>query len=142
MAANDHAPTISTSSFRWLILIGLCLTVAGVLANFQLERHSFVNTQDSEFRFLSDTFLPILMLGLLMTLIGSLLWAWRATIRDLVLYGLGIIILVPLALALIPINIHGWTAAFMFVGAVGILVGALFLVSAGVRALVEHKAKS
>ena len=142
MTANDQAPTISTFPARWVILIGVCLTAAGVLAYFQLERHSFVSTEDFEFRFLSDMFLPILALGLLTTLTGSVLWAWRAKIRDLVLYGLGTIIFVPLAVTLIPINVHGWTAAFMFVGVAGILIGGLFLVSAIVRALVHHRAKS
>jgi hypothetical protein len=142
MATNDHVPAYSISSARWVILIGLCVTAAGVLASFQLERHSFVETQDFEFRFLSEIFLPVLALGLLTILTGSVLWAWRAVIRDLVLYGLGTLILAPLALALIPINIHDWTAAFMFVGAAGILIGSLFLVFAFVRALVHHRAKS
>jgi uncharacterized membrane protein len=88
------------------------------------------------------TFLPALMLGPLTTLIGSVLWAWRAAIRDVALYGLGIVILVPLALALIPINIHGCTAAFMFVGVAGTLIGGLFLVFAAVRAFNHRRAKS
>jgi hypothetical protein len=139
---NDHSPACSTSSARWAILIGVCLTAAGVLLYFQLERHSFVETQDVEFRFLSETFLPVLALGLLTTMAGSILWARRAAIRDLVLYGLGTIILVSLALKLIPINVHDWTAAFMFVGAAGILIGSLFLLFAIVRALVHLRVKS
>jgi hypothetical protein len=142
MATNNHAPLRSISTVRWIILIGLSVTAAGILASFQLERHSFVETRDFEFRFLSEMFLPVLALGLLTTLTGSVLWARRAAIRDLVVYGLGTIILIPLALALIPINVHDWTAVFMFVGLAGVLIGSLFLVFAFGRAIVHRRAKS
>ena len=142
MAANDHAPTVSTSSARRLIKTGLCLTAVGLLAGFQLERHGSVNTQDFEFHFLSDSLVPVFMLGLLTMLIGSILWAWRATIRDLSFYGVGIVILV-LALAFIPVHVnpHGWAMGFIPVGAEGILVGGLFLILAAIRAVIQYRAK-
>jgi hypothetical protein len=105
------------------------------LGNFQRERHSFASTTDFEFSFLSGASFPALLLGLITTSIGSILWAWYAAIRHVALYGLGIVILLPLGLAFIPVNIHGWTAVFLFVGWVGILIGGLFLLFAGVRAL-------
>ena len=98
-----------------------------------------MNTQDFEFHFLEDTFLPVLMFGLVTMLIGSILWAWRATIRNVALYGFRIVISTALVLGLIPINIHGWTAAFMFVGVTAILIGVLFLILAAVRALNRYR---
>jgi hypothetical protein len=143
MAANDHAPTVSTASARWVIITGLCLTAVGLLAGFQVERHGSVSTQDFEFRFLSDLLVPVFMLGLLTMLIGSVLWAWCATIRDLSFYGFGIVILV-LALAFIPVHVnpHGWAMGFIPVGADGILVGGLFLILAAIRAVIQYRAKS
>ena len=142
MTANDHAPTISRSLGRWLIVFGVCVTAAGVLASFQLERRSFVSTTDFQFRFLTDAFLPLLVLGLLTTLIGSLLWAWRAAIRDLALFGLGIIILMFMLLSQALISVHGWTGALLPVSAAGMLIGGLFLAFAVVRTIVQYLAKS
>jgi hypothetical protein len=136
---TDGAPTLSISSARWIILIGLCATAAGVLSYFQLERHSFVSTSDFEFLVLEHMFLPALLLGLVTTLMGSALWARRAMIRDVAAYGIGIVILAPLALTLIPINIHGWTAAFMLVGADAILIGGLFLIFAAIRTVNQRR---
>jgi hypothetical protein len=139
----DNSPTISISSARWLILIGICLTAAGVLSYFQLERHSlFVSTSDFEFSFLEHAWLPALLLGLATTLIGSILWAWRAAVREVALYGLGTVILALLSLALIPINVHGWTAACLFVGFGAMLIGVLLLILAAVHAFNRHRRRA
>ena len=94
-----------------------------------------MSTSDFEFSFLEYAFLPALLLGLATTLIGSVLWARRAAIRDVALWGLAVLILAPLSLASIPINIHGWTATFIFVGFGAMLIGGLLLVFAAVRTL-------
>ena len=139
----DNSPTISISSNRWLIVFGICLTAAGVLSYFQLEQHSlFVSTSDFEFYFLEHAFLPALLLGMATTLIGSILWAWRAPVREVALYGLGIVVLAPLSLALIPINVHGWTAAFLSVSFGAMLIGGLLLILAAVRTFNKHRRRA
>jgi hypothetical protein len=136
----DNSPTSSLSSTRWLIELGICLTAAGVLSYFQLERHSLlVSTSDFEFYFLEYAFLPTLLLGMATTLIGSVLWACRAPVREVALYGFGIVVLAPLSLAPIPINVHGWTAAFLFVGFGAMLIGGLLLIFAAVRTVNKHR---
>lgn len=121
-------------SARWLILVGVCLTTLGVLFSFQLERHSLRAGIDREFFFLEYTFLPVFLLGLLATLVGSVIWAWRQTsVSSLASSGVIIATLTLLAAKLIPINIHGWTGSFMFVFLVSLLIGVLFFVFAAIR---------
>ena len=137
------APSVtSTSSARWMVLIGLCSTAVGVLCYFQFHRHKLVSTSDFEFVFLEYASASALLLGLLSTIIGSCLWAWRAAIRDVALYGLGIFLIVPTVTQLIPINVDGWTGSFVLVEAAGMLIGILFLVFAAVRVLWLRWAKS
>ena len=125
---------MSRLSPRWLISVGVCLTILGVLFSFQLERHSFRTAVDTEFVFLKYAFLPSLLLGLLATLVGSVIWAWRRTsVSSLASYGVVIAALTLLAAKLIPINIHGWTGSFMFVFSVSMLIGVLFVAFAAVR---------
>lgn len=133
---SDTPLTIAKFPARRLVLIGICLTVLGVLSTFQLERHSFESTSDFEFSFLEFVFLPALFLGLAAALIGSVLWARRAAVRDVCLWGLGVLIVAPLSIRLLPINIHGWTAMFLLVGLGAMLIGGLLLVFAEVRALI------
>jgi hypothetical protein len=139
---QTDAPARSISVPRSLVLAGLSLTPAGILSYFQLERHGFVTTTDFLFSFLDHVFLPILVIGLGMTFAGSVMWALRAAAGNVALIGLGILILSPSILEVIPINIHGWTAAFLFVGADAMLIGVLFLVLAAIRAFNNDQRKS
>jgi ABC-type glycerol-3-phosphate transport system permease component len=118
-----------------LIVIGVCLVALGISFNFQLERHSLnEDGVDKEFVFLEYTSLPMVLLGLLTTVVGSTIWAWRrASVSSLVLSGAALAILTSLAAKLIPINIHGWTGSFMFVFVASLLIGVLFFVFAAVR---------
>lgn len=45
-------------SARWLIVVGVGLSALGVLFYYQLERHSYYETGDLEFAFLSLHFFP------------------------------------------------------------------------------------
>jgi hypothetical protein len=126
---------LSRISVRWLILIGVCLTALGILFNFQLEEHSFSGAGiDKEFVFLEYTSLPMVLLGLVTTVVGSLIWArQQASVSRLAESGAAIAVLTFLAAKLIPIDIHGWTGSFMFVWVVSLLIGVLFFVFAAVR---------
>ena len=121
-------------SARWLILVGVYLTALGMVFSFQLERHSLHASIDREFFFLEYAFLPVLLLGLLATLVGSVMWAWRrASVSSLAASGRFITVLTLLASKAIPINVHGWTGSFIFVFLVSLLIGVLFVVFAAVR---------
>jgi hypothetical protein len=136
----DEFPKISISAARWLVLIGILLTSTGMLFNFQLQRHSMgASRVDFEWDFLEYTFLPVLLLGLLTTLIGSVTWARHAAIRRVTCFGFGIVILASLAFAIIPVNIHDWIAAFMIVFPITILLGVLLLLVAAVRAFIQRQ---
>jgi len=58
------------------------------------------------------------------------------------LYGLGTVILGSLSLDLIPINVHGWTATFLFVGFGAMLIGGLLLIIAAVRTFNKHRRRA
>jgi hypothetical protein len=51
--------------------IGAILSVGGVFLYALLEKHSFENTQDWEFAMLSATFLPTLLIGTVLLIVGS-----------------------------------------------------------------------
>jgi hypothetical protein len=122
-------------SIRRVILIGICMAALGVLFDLQLERNSFHTTGSTkEFFFLEYTFFPLLLLGLLVTIAGSMIWAWRTTsILSLASIGVVLILSSLLAANLVPINIHGWTASLVFVFVGSSLIGVLFVVLAFVR---------
>ena len=114
----------------------------GVLSYFRLERHSFESTNDFEFLFLERTHFLELVVGLLITLIGGVLLAWRAAISEVASFGVGIVAVTVLTLATTPINIHGWTGALLFVGIPMILIGGLLLVVAAFRAFMQRRRAS
>lgn len=118
---------------RWLIVIGACLTGLGVFFYYQLEQHRTLPSGDIEYAFLRSTFLPTLLVGLLVTLVGSVSWAWYAPILRLAICGAALSASALLATRLTPINIHGWTGSLELSYATALFIGALFLLFASVR---------
>jgi len=117
----------------WLMLMGMCVSALGVLSNFELERSSYAGNASPLYHLLQYTYIPMLMLGLLATLIGSAIWARHAPLVTLLWSGL---LLGALALAgpkVTPINLHDWTGSIMFVYVAALLIGILFLIFAAVR---------
>ena len=119
-------------SWAWLILVGVCLAAVGILFNFELE-HSFRALTISQFFFLEYTYFPMLIFGLLTTLVASVMWSRRVRSLILALTGAVVIGLTLLVSVLVPFNIHGWSGSFMSVYVVALLIGLLFLVLAAVR---------
>ena len=68
--------------------LGVIFTFSGMLSYFQLERQSYYSSAvDLESRILELVFLPALVIGLLMALSGTVLWARRAASRQSVTAG-------------------------------------------------------
>jgi hypothetical protein len=132
--AVDETTTRTLRPWMWLIPTGVSLVGVAIFCNFELARRSSVATlTDSEFYFLEFVYIPMLMLGLLASVIGSVNWAKRARLRNLVVTGLLIGTAALIAMKVSPINIHGWTGGLMFVFPTALLVGILFLIFAVVR---------
>ena len=123
---------------RLLLTFGPLLCGLGVLAVFWLETASMQGPiNDSVFSIVSVGYLPMVLIGVSATLVGSIMWAWRARTKRLVLAGF---ILGPLAFVAIkftPINIHGWTFSLVFPYLTAAGVSVLFLVFAVVKAVMQ-----
>lgn len=122
---------------RWFILIGVSLVALGVLFSYMLKQH---NSDDREFVFLSSTFLPMLLIGSVVTLAASVRWAWRAPILRLSAYGLLLSASALVAAMATPINIHDWTVTLMFSYVTALSVGASFLTLGTVRFILSRLA--
>ena len=117
------------SILRWVFPPGAVLTVGGVFLCALLEWHSFENTQDWEFEFLSVAFFLSLLVGSGLAIVGSVLDRRRLSpdrsrIRGTlcwVVSGISILLLTSMG------NVHRWTFTFIFPAFVGLVTGAIFL---------------
>jgi hypothetical protein len=126
---------MARASVRWFIWIGVSLTTLGILLNFLLEQQT-LHLGWAGFNLLQHTFPPMIMLGLLVTLAGSVAWGWRrASVSRLALCGVVVAVLALVAVKLIPINVHGggWTLWLGFACLIALLIALLFLVFAALR---------
>ena len=120
-----------------MIVIGVLATAAGIALVFFLERRGYKSMS----YLVGWPALLLLALGSLAALLGGLAWAWRTPIARLVGAGIAILILGALAVRIIPMSIHNWTASVGFPLATTGLIGALFLVLAVVRWALAHVVK-
>ena len=133
MAPN--MPVLSPSRARALILIGFSLMALGVFMSYRLEKHSFERTDDFEFAFLANIFLPTLMLGLAGALSGGVMWAWRASFPNLAAWGISLGIISAIIPALVSPNIHNWTASVISVWLAVLILSCMFITFGIVRYL-------
>jgi hypothetical protein len=104
--------------------------MGGVFLCYLLERHSFENTRDWEFAFLSATFIPALLVGTLLVIVGSFfdrrrLPAAKARVRGILCWLTSGI---SFALGASIGNVHGWTFTFIFPTFAGFVAGAVLLI--------------
>lgn len=109
--------------------IGALLTVGGVFLYALLEQHSFENTQDWEFAILSKIFLPALLLGSVLAVVGSFFDRKRLRLTQTRARGLicWLVSAISFLLLFATGNVHGWTFSFVFPAFVGFLAGAVLL---------------
>jgi hypothetical protein len=94
-----------------------------------LEKHSFENTQDWEFALLSATFIPSLLVGTLLVIVGSFFDRRRLPVARTRVRGVLCWITSGISFALVASvgNVHGWTFAFIFPAFAGFVAGAVLL---------------
>jgi peptidoglycan/LPS O-acetylase OafA/YrhL len=114
---------------RWVFPIGAILNVGGVFLYALLERHSFENTQDWEFAVLSATFIPSLLVGTVLVIVGSFLDRRRLPVAQARVRGVLCWLTSGISFALLASigNVHGWTFAFIFPAFAGFVTGAVLL---------------
>jgi hypothetical protein len=121
--------------YPFLAAVGVFLSLLGVYFEFLLEKRSFeLSWPDREFFFLQNASLPMLVLGFLIAVVGSLLGAWRLTSAP-VLLSISVIALLTasLAMKMFPINIHGWTASLILPCLGAYLIAGIFMAFAVAR---------
>jgi hypothetical protein len=120
-------------ALKWLFPIGAILNVGGVFLYGLLEWHSFENTQDWEFAVLSATFIPTLLVGTVLVIVGSFLDRRRLPVAQTRVRGVLCWIASGISCSLLAVigNVHGWTFAFIFPAFAGFLTGAVLLSKLG-----------
>jgi len=100
-----------------------------VFLDAQLERHGFENTEGLEFVILSQIFIPALLIGSLLAIVGSILDRLRLPVRQTRVRGVMCWLVSAVSFLLLSTigNVHGWTFAFIFPAFVGFIVGVVFL---------------
>jgi hypothetical protein len=94
-----------------------------------LERHSYyANHVDAETSILDVTFLPALLIGVVSTLVGGVMWARRASVTMLFVLAIAIAVVIMAAVKFVPGNVHGWTAILGPVAGEFLLVALIFIV--------------
>jgi hypothetical protein len=98
-----------------------------------LEWHSFENTQDWEFVVLSAIFIPTLLVGTVLVIVGSFLDRRRLPVAQTRVRGVLCWIASGVSFSLLATigNVHGWPFAFIFPAFVGFLTGAVLLSKLG-----------
>ena len=114
---------------RWAFPLGAILNVGGVFLYALLEWHSYYNTQDWEFGVLSAAFLPALLIGTLLVIVGSFLDRRQLPVAKTRVRGVLCWLASGISFALWASigNVHGWTFAFIFPAFAGFVTGAVLL---------------
>jgi hypothetical protein len=118
---------------RWLIRIGASVTALGVILYFLLDKIVELRVSLAVLNFASTSSLTMTMVGLLVTLIGSVAWARRAPRARVFWWGLSVGVASLLLATLGNINVHGPTGILMFVVFAGALGCVLILAMAADR---------
>ena len=117
-----------------MIVIGILSSSIGIALTFLVERRGSRNTSYP----VNWPALLLLGLGSLAALVGSFAWARQTAIARVVVAGIAVLILGALAVRIIPMSVHNWTASIGFPVATTGVIGALFLVLAVVRWVLAH----
>jgi hypothetical protein len=114
---------------RFVFPTGASLTVAGVVLYAALEKHSFESTGDWLSAALEVTFLPALVMGILLVIIGAAIDRKRMSVATARRHGLLCLVAAGVSFALLNAigDVHSWTFSFFFPAWAGLLAGVIYL---------------
>jgi hypothetical protein len=124
---------------RRSIIIGTLVSVSGIVLYSQLGRIVNLHVSLSVLNIAAALSLSMTLLGLLAILVGSVAWARRAPIVNLLGAGISTGVATFLLAVLSHINVHGPTAILMFVVFAGALDCILILLIAADRGSQRNK---
>jgi peptidoglycan/LPS O-acetylase OafA/YrhL len=118
-----------TRALRWVFPIRTILAIGGVFLDAVLEKHSFENTSDWKFEVLSGTFLPSLLGGTLLAIVGSFIDRTRLRVAQTRARGISCLVVSGISFLLLAAvsNVHDWTISFVFPAFGGFVAGAVLL---------------
>ena len=119
------------SLLKWVFPTGAMLTVGGVFLSALMEHHGYESTtQDWEFEILFQTSLPALLLGAVLTIVGSFIDKWRLPATQVKARGIICLIVSGVSFGLLATtgNVHGWTFTFFFPAFVGFIAAGVLLI--------------
>jgi hypothetical protein len=109
---------------RWLIPVGLMLTAAGIGAFFLMEYLPYEKAW-AVFLAIMSLSLPV---GLLSTLVGSVIWTRRGDPGNVLGAAMLIVLMVFLTGFMIPFNVHSWTMSVALAYFVALLIALMFCI--------------
>ena len=114
---------------RSLFPVGAVLVIGGLAMAAEVDRLSFHNTQDWDYRLLEMVFLPSLLLGTVLATVGSAFDRRRLAAKQSNQRGVLCLLCSGIALVLFAAfgNVHGWTFMFFFPMVTGLISGAILL---------------
>jgi hypothetical protein len=124
---------------RRSILIGISMSVLGIILNFQLDRIANLRMNFMVLNAAAILSISMTVIGLLSVLIGVVAWAWRAPLFSLMFAGLSVGVLAFFVAEFVNINVHGPTALFAFIDLAGMLGCALILSVAAIRFVLSRR---
>lgn len=120
---------------KWLVTSGVLVTSLGIVFYSQLEQIVEVSRSPNTVNAAAILSFTATILGLLLALAGSALWASTAPLARVFVSGVSVATLAILLIVLVNVNVHGPTALFLFVIPAAIVCAALLLLKATSRYL-------
>ena len=115
--------------WNWVFPTGAILTVGGVFLYALVEHLSFGSTEGLGYAILSQSFLPALLLGTVLAIVGSFVDRKRLPVTES--RARGVLCWAASAVSFLLLetigNVHGWTFTFIFPAFVGFVAGSVFL---------------
>ena len=118
---------------RWSVPIGLCAALLGMIFYSQLDRLVDLRVSLTVLNSASMLSASLMLLGLLTTVVGGVIWAYRAPIESAAVSGISVGFAAVLLDRLVNINVHGPSAVFLFVVIAGALGSVLILAVVAIR---------
>jgi hypothetical protein len=118
---------------RWSIPIGVAAAVLGIVLYSQLDAIENFRVSLAVLNSAAILSISLTLLGLLTALAGGLIWAYRAPLASAAFSGISVGAVAYLLAHLVKINVHGPSAAFLFVILAGALGSLLILAIAAFR---------
>jgi hypothetical protein len=124
---------------RRSILIGILVSISGIILNFQLDRIADLRVNFMVLNTAAILSISMTLIGLFSVLVGVAAWAWRALPFYSIVAGLSVGALAFFVAEFVKINVHAPTALFTFVDLAGMLGCVLILSVAAIRFVLSRR---